>query len=169
MASLSFAASVEASKSTSRGPIPAGVYTAIVSAEQEKPVKSGAYNYIEVEFTVVDGEFDGRRAWQRFLVGHPDKAVSGRHQSDMKALMIGCGLPDAQESSELRDIPFSLKLGVKKNKESGEDEQAFYGYSTLSGAAPANAVFQQKSAAPASSFIPPPAPAGKPAAAPWAK
>jgi hypothetical protein len=54
---------------------PVGEYIAEVTASDYKPTKSGNGKYIELEFTILDGEYAGRKYWDRLNVRHENKVA----------------------------------------------------------------------------------------------
>lgn len=62
-------------ETTNYDPIPDGEHECIVNAYQWKDAKSGG-NYLEIEFAISGGDFDGRLVWERLnLINKNDMAV----------------------------------------------------------------------------------------------
>jgi len=103
---------------------PVGEYVAEVTASDYKPTKSGNGKYIELEFTILDGEYAGRKYWDRLNVRHENKVAMEIANSSMKDLMKAIGKPNEHcgDTSMLHGIPVKLKIGMSKRKDTGEDQ-----------------------------------------------
>lgn len=163
---------IEASAPRSFEPLPTGTYTAIVSGDKSSYTKAGD-EMLTMEYTIIDGEFNNRRVWTNLNVGHSEKATADRALADLKALSVACNIFTLQNTAELRDIPFTLKLGQrqKNNAEKGVMEQSVGGYLPLNIAAKPGRL---PAAAPPTTLrpavtAPARAVAGAGATAPWAK
>ncbi len=168
-------AGVNPSAPRSFEPLPPGIYTVIVSDDAAKTSKYGD-TYISMEYTVIDGEFNNRRIWENMNIGHNKSDVAGRALADLKALACAVGIPDAETTGELKDIPFQLKVGQRKSSRDdaapGAMEQTVQGYIAMDiparpgrlPAAPAPAPIRRTAAA-AQTEAPAPAPAPAPARA----
>jgi hypothetical protein len=103
---------------------PVGEYIAEVTASDYKPTKSGNGKFIELEFTILDGEYAGRKYWDRLNVQHENKMAMDIANSSMKDLMKAIGKPNepCRNTSMLHGIPVKLKVGISKRKDTGEDQ-----------------------------------------------
>ena len=74
MAQFSFnASSAPQPSAPQRGPLPPGSYEVIIAQSDIKATKAGTGEYIELEMQIVDGEYTGRRIWERLNVTNPNK------------------------------------------------------------------------------------------------
>jgi hypothetical protein len=165
---------VEAAAPKSFGPLPAGDYVAIVTGDETKLTAAGD-SAMQFEYTIIDGEFTNRKIWDYMNVGHSKPETQASALRDLKALCSACGVMDPDDTAELHDIPFTLKLGIKVDKETKDKKNSVQGYISMTGgaatapaarpAAPA-APFQRAvaGAPPAFTRTAPPAAASAPAA-----
>lgn len=56
---------VDFSKVSSFEPIPSGIYEARITKIEEKATKDGSGSYLNIEFTIQDGEFENRKVWTK--------------------------------------------------------------------------------------------------------
>lgn len=154
MASLNFdATSVD--PTSPFAPLPAGSYRAHVTASEVKPTKNGAGQYLQLEFTVLDGAFKGRKFWERLNIQNPNQTAQEIAQRTLSAICHATGVLKLTNSQQLHGIPVTVKLTVKQD--AGRDPQnEVKGYEKAEGGAPATAATTSA----------PPAAAGAPA---WAK
>jgi hypothetical protein len=103
---------------------PVGEYIAEVTASDYKPTKAGNGKFIELEWTILDGEYAGRKYWDRLNVKHENKVAEDIANSSMKDLMKAIGQPNerCKNTNMLHGIPVKLKIGISKRKDTGEDQ-----------------------------------------------
>lgn len=103
---------------------PVGEYIAEVTGSDYKPTKAGNGKFIELEFTILDGEYAGRKYWDRLNVRHENKVAMDIANSSMKDLMKAIGKPNEScgNTNMLHGIPVKLKIGMSKRKDTGEDQ-----------------------------------------------
>ena len=53
-------------------PIPAGKYLAAITESEMKPTKKGSGSFLQLTFTVLDGEYKGRLLWCRLNLNNPN-------------------------------------------------------------------------------------------------
>lgn len=132
------------------GPLPKGIYTAIVMDTDVKTTKNGDGQYIAVTFQIVDGEHANRRVWQNINVSNPNKQAEDIGRSELAALCFACGVDKLTDTEELHDIPLGIEVGIDKKD---PERNRVLGYNKLEGA----------TAKPAAAA----APAAKASAKPW--
>jgi len=103
---------------------PVGEYIAEVTASDYKPTKSGNGKYIELEFIILDGEYAGRKYWDRLNVQHENKTAMDIANSSLRDLLEATGLSSQPFSKTitLHNIPVKLKIGISKRKDNGEEQ-----------------------------------------------
>jgi len=141
-------------------------------ASQMKPTKDGTGQYLECEFSVLDGPHKGRRLWTRLNLVNKNKQAVDIAERELAAICKAVGKPRPSDSNELHSIPLLLDIGYEpakaadpvKNKPARKAENYFKGYHPASAAA-------QVSAAATTAPVPqaPAAPAPRPSTPPWAK
>lgn len=138
--------------SPSRGPLPAGDYPVVITKSDVKATKAGTGHYIELEIQVTDGEFSGRRLWERLNVDNPNKTAEDIAKAALGQLCTAVDVLDMEDTEQLHDIPFVISVEIDRKE---PDRNRVVGYSKL--------ISAPKAA---------PAPAARPAASgarPWQK
>lgn len=152
MAQFSFnAASAPQPSSPQRGPLPPGSYEVIIAQSDIKATKAGTGEYIELEMQIVDGEYQGRRIWERLNVNNPNKTAEDIAKAALGALCMAVGVDDLTDTEQLHDIPFIIGVEVDR-KDPTRNRVMSYG--------------QAAAPAPKPAPVKPTAPAG---ARPWAR
>jgi hypothetical protein len=106
------------------GVLPVGDYIAEITNSDYKPTKKGNGKYIELEFTIIDGAYVGRKFWDRLNIQHENKAAMDIANSALRDLLVATGLASQPFSKTvtLHNIPVKLKIGITKRKDTGEDQ-----------------------------------------------
>ncbi|KPL28543.1 MAG: hypothetical protein AMJ72_02685 [Acidithiobacillales bacterium SM1_46] len=107
-------------------PLPKGDYQAIVTDSQLKTTKAGDGEYIELTMQIVDGEYSGRRHWERLNVVNKSEKTQNIARSHLNSLAQACGVPNLKDTSELHDIPFMLSMDLDRREE-GKNKVMGYG------------------------------------------
>ena len=148
-------------------PLPAGEYLAMITESEWKDASTGHGNkYLQFTFEVVEGEYKGRKFWDRLnLVNQNQTAVEIAHRT-LSAICHAVGKVRAKDSQELHNIPLLVKLSIKQGPNGPTNEVRGYKAANGNGAP----VLQPASAVPAGSGTPTPPPqqAAKPRP-PWAR
>ena len=95
-------------------PLPPGDYTAIVSESDMRDTKAGTGKYIELCIHIVEGQYEGRRLWERLNVYNPSERAENMARSQLKGLSIAVGKPGTKDREELHDIPFIISLDIDR-------------------------------------------------------
>lgn len=136
--------------------LPKGVYNAEITDSEMKDTAAGTGQYMQFEFTILDGEFAGRKAWARLNLVNQNKSAEDIARRELSAICHAVGVLRVSDSQELHNWPLQIDIAVEKRKDTGEDTNRIKGYIPVAGAKPA-AFGAAKPAAPAK------------AAPPWAK
>ncbi|MFW5690785.1 MAG: DUF669 domain-containing protein [Planctomycetota bacterium] len=120
MANLTGFNAHEVEPTTPFEPIPAGRYLAAVTASEMKPVKSGSGSYLELTFTVLEGEYKNRVLWARLNLNNPNPTAVKIARSELSALCRAVGVMQPKDSVELHNIPLLITVKVKKRSDNDE-------------------------------------------------
>lgn len=135
--------------------LPKGKYLAMAIASELKATKTGTGEYLQITFEVIDGQFKGRKIFERLNIRNQNKVAEDIAQRALSGLCHAVGVLNLQDSDQLHDIPVVLDISIDEPKGDYEAQNRVKGYS--SAGAPATAT-RAPAAAPAST----PAAAGKP-------
>ncbi len=130
-------------------PIPAGKYLAAITESEMKPTKNGSGSYLQMTFTIMDGEYKNRVLWARLNLNNPNATAVKIARSELSAICHAVGVLQPRDSVELHNIPLLITVKVKKREDTGELTNEIKGYEPKSVAA------GQPQQAPAASNTPP--------------
>ena len=135
MANLNGFNAHEVEPSTSFDPLPAGKYIAAITASETKPTKNGDGNYLQLEFTILDGEYKDRKVWDRLCLNHPNPQTVKIARGNLSALCRAVGVMQPRDSVELHNIPLQITVKFKKREDTGELANEVRGYAKKEAAA----------------------------------
>jgi hypothetical protein len=106
-------------------PLEKGTYLVAITDYAFKTGKNG-WEGIRFEFTVQTGKSAKRKLWHQFTVAHDKKDVADRGRSDLVGMLTAAGHPNPTnpDSAPIKGLQLGVKLRVRKNKETGESENA---------------------------------------------
>jgi len=143
-------------------PIPADTYQAQITGSSVEDTKAKNGKYIKLEFTILSGEYKGRKIWTNLNIINPNPVAVEIAQKELATLCRACGKPVIQDTQEIHGVPFNMKVKITPAKGDWPAGNAPCGYESLSGAgAPPAATGSHKEAeasgdasAPSSSGVP---------------
>jgi hypothetical protein len=115
-------------------PLPAGDYTAIITDSDMKDTKAGTGKYIELSMQVVEGQYEGRRLWERLNVYNPSEQAERIARSQLNQLSAAVGRTGTTDTESLHDIPFVISLDIDRREPT---RNKVMGYSAAGKARPA--------------------------------
>lgn len=114
MATINFnAAEVQPS---SREPIPAGVYEAVIVGSESKPMKSGNGMGFDFEFEIISGERKGSKLFSWITFEHrtsPKAQQIGREQ--LSAMCHAVGIAQLNDTAQLHNLPMLITVAIDRN------------------------------------------------------
>lgn len=116
-------------------PLPAGWYPVAITDSEFKPTKKNDGQYLQLEYTVLEGEYEGRRVWDRLNLDNPNQTAVEIAQRSLSAICRAVGVMTPTDSTELHDRPFEVKLSVKPAKGEYEPSNEVKGYRAMGEAA----------------------------------
>jgi len=139
----------EVEPTTSFDPIPAGKYLVAITESEMKPTKSGAGSYLQLTFTIIEGEYKGRVLWSRLNLNNANATAVKIARGELSAICRSVGVMQPRDSVELHNIPLVIVVKVKKRQDTGELTNEVKGYEAKAAAA------GQPQQAPAANNTPP--------------
>ena len=127
MATLDFNAN-DVAPTTEYQPLPAGKYLAEITASEQKQTKSGNGNYLELEYTVIEGPCKGRKVWDRLCLNHPNELTQRIARGNLSAICHAVGVMQPRDSVELHNLPLVLTVKCKKRADTDEVSNEVKGY-----------------------------------------
>lgn len=139
------------------GAMPVGLYAVMASSSEVKATKAGTGQYLQFTLDVLDEQYNNKKVWVRLNLWNPNQTAVTIAQQELAALCKAVNVLTPDDSSELCGIPFVVRLGIEKDKATGNENNKVVNYYST---AAANALPQEQATAPAAN----PAAANKPAA-----
>ena len=135
MANLNGFNANEVKPNTPFDPLPAGKYLAAITATEMKPTKAGDGSYLQIEFTVLEGEYKERKVWDRLCLNHPNAQTVKIARGNLSSLCRAVGVMQPKDSVELHNLPLVITVKVKKREDTGELTNEVKGYAKKDSAA----------------------------------
>lgn len=99
-----------------------------VSASQMKPTKTGDGSYLEITFEITEGEYRGRKLWDRLCINHPNSTTVKIARGNLSAICRAVGVMQPRDSVELHNLPLQINVKCKKRKDTGDLTNEIKGY-----------------------------------------
>ncbi|MBN2561926.1 MAG: DUF669 domain-containing protein [Phycisphaerae bacterium] len=135
MANLNGFNATEVEPTTSFEPLPAGKYLAAVTESEMKPTKSGSGSYLQLTFTILEGEYKNRVLWARLNLNNPNATAVKIARSELSAICHAVGVMQPRDSVDLHNLPLVITVKLKKRDDTGELNNEIKGYARKDAAA----------------------------------
>lgn len=147
-------------------PLPEGKYPVVVSASEMKPTKENTGSYLELELTVIEGAYNGRKVWARLNLENQSATAVKIARQQLSAICRAVGVLTINDSSQLHNRPLLIHVVCKPRSDGNGITNEVKSYEPL----PANPAVSAPTpvAPPASAPSAPPQAAG-PGPAPWGR
>jgi len=122
LASLNFNAANVAPQQSFQ-PIPAGVYTVMVTDSEVKPTKNGTGQMAVFGLQVVDGEHRGRKVFARINVQNQNPQAEAIGQSQLSSLCHAAGVLQLVDTSQLHSKVVRAKVKIRKDETGRYEDQ----------------------------------------------
>lgn len=136
-------------------PLPKGRYLAAITASEMKQTKAGDGEYLQLEFSVLEGQYTGRKVWSRLNLSNPNPKAEDMARRELAAICHAVTLVRIGDSAELHDRPVTIEVAIEAGKDGAENNRI-------------TAYIQTGQAAPTLAPAAAAAATGKKAAPPWA-
>lgn len=97
--------------------LPAGQYAVKVTAGEMKRTKKGTGEFLQIEMTVVEGQHQGRKIFDRFNLVNPNAEAVKIARGQFAALREAVGVLDPNDPADLMGPRFQLVLKCAKRRE----------------------------------------------------
>lgn len=155
MATLNFDAST-VDPNDSFDPIPAGWYNAIIDDTEMKPTRDGSGQYLQIRFSVIDGEYANRKVFTRLNLKNNNPVAQEIAYKDLSAICRAVNVIRVEDTQQLHGIPLMVKVKIRPAQGEWEASNEVSGYkgandgmANAQAPAPAAPVPQQQPAMPA--------------------
>ena len=163
MATLNFNAN-DVEPSVEFEAIPAGKYQAVIVDSDMKPNKAGTGEYLQLEFEIIEGEYQNRKVWTRLNLNNPNPDAVRMARADLSAICHAVGVIQPGDSVDLHNLPLTITVKCRKTPD-GDIVNEIKGYAAKAPGSGGAVTPATSAAAPQQS-----APQGTaPSAPPWAR
>ena len=104
---------LEVEPQTSMEPLPAGWYKCVISETEEKPTKAGTGSYLQLQLDVIEGQYQGRKAFDRLNLKNPNQTAVEIAQRTLSSICRAVNVNNPRDSYELCDKPLMVKVAVR--------------------------------------------------------
>jgi hypothetical protein len=140
---------------TSFDPIPAGWYTASMSAAELKATKAGTGQYIAIRYDVTGPTHQGRVVYGNLNIKNQSPKAEEIGRQQLRDILEAIGVPKVSDTDQLIGHSLQIKVDVEKSEQYGDKNQ-IKAFKAIEGGAPPKLVST-------------PMPTVAKAAPPWAK
>ncbi len=126
--------------------LPAGKYKVQVVDSDMRPTKNGDGQYLWLEMEILDGEYQGRKMWDRMNLVNPNAQAVEIAQRQLSALCHATGKMHVADSEDLHFIPVIATVRVRPARENYDASNEIRGYEPVGGTV---SQMPQRQAAPA--------------------
>ena len=116
-------------------PIPAGKYLAAITDSEMKPTKSGGGQYLQLTFTILEGQYKNRILWSRLNLDNANATAVKIARAELSAVCHAVGVMSPKDSVELHNVPLVITVKLKKREDTGEMTNEVKGYAKKEAAA----------------------------------
>ena len=92
--------------------IPAGIYCAHIVQSEMRSTQSGGH-YLWLELDIIDGEFRGRKLWDRLNLVNSNQTAADIAQRTLSAICHATGQMKVQDSEQLHFKPMNITVKVR--------------------------------------------------------
>lgn len=93
--------------------LPAGWYDVLIDNSEVVPTKAGDSTILKIRYSVVDGEFAGKKVFGQLNIANPNPIAQDIAFKQLSAICHAVNVLDCQDSQQLHNIPFKIRVKVK--------------------------------------------------------
>jgi len=123
MATLNFNAAQVPTDFGTQDCVPAGWYNVMVDETEMKPTKDGSGAYLQVRFTVLDGQYVNRKVFTRMNLQNSNPTAQEIAYKQLSALCHAVNVLQLQDSVQLHGLPLKVKVKVRKDSTGQYEDQ----------------------------------------------
>jgi len=93
--------------------VPAGSYTAVIIASENKQTKSNNGSYLEFTLEIIEGQYKGRKVWDRLNLVNQNQTAVEIATRTLASICKAVAVTKPRDSAELHNKPMQVLLAVK--------------------------------------------------------
>lgn len=129
-------------------PVPAGWYTVQITASETKPTSKNNGSYLQLEMTILDGQYKGRKLFDRLNLNNENPVAVEIAYRTLSAICHATNVIQVRDSSELHNRPMEAKVSVRPADGNYDASNDVKGYRALGSGANAQQGQPQPGGAP---------------------
>ncbi|MGE4486334.1 MAG: DUF669 domain-containing protein [Synergistaceae bacterium] len=141
-------------------PIPEGMYHVICVNSEIKPTKDGNGSYIELQFKVQGGDYDGRLLFERLNLWNQNEVAVDIANKTLTSICLVTGVSQFNDTNQLHGIPFTIYVTVQPAKGEYGPSNNIKGYYDVNGIKSSDIRKASTSSGPGGAPQPPQGPGG---------
>lgn len=118
----------EVDPATDLDPVPAGKYMAMITESELKPTKDNTGRYLQLTFTILDGQFKGRNLWARLNLENTNATTVKIARAELSSICRAIGVMTPRDSCELHNLPMQITVKLRKRADTGELQNEIRGF-----------------------------------------
>lgn len=100
--------------------LPKGKYMVIITDSEVKETKDRTGKYLQLTHEIVDGQFKGRKLWNRLNIVNRSKEAEDIAHRNLSSLCRAAGVAQLADSSQLHNIPVIADVKISKDGEQND-------------------------------------------------
>tara|TARA_R110000803_G_scaffold28011_10_gene65139 strand:+ start:7173 stop:7682 length:510 start_codon:yes stop_codon:yes gene_type:complete len=153
-------------ESMSFDPLPDGWYDVRIDGTDLKPTKANNGEYLEIQMTVLGGQFANRKLWDRLTLKHPNETTTAIAARTLGDICRAVNITALQQTEELHGKPVRIRLKIKQDSTWGPRNEV-QAYEASTGAATPPTTGAATTSAPGGVNTPTPTPTAAADVPPW--
>lgn len=98
-------------------PLPDGNYVALIEESDVKTNRAGDGTYLNLRWTVIQGDYTGRKVFQNITLTHTNEKWQARGEEDLQRLCGCLGMAAwPQDSKQLHEIPCLISVFIREQE-----------------------------------------------------
>lgn len=94
--------------------LPVAEYQAVITESELKKANSGNFAYFNFTFEIIDGEYTGRKIWQRITQNSDSEKARNIGKAQLASICRAVGKMTPNDTEELHDLPMLIRVGIEK-------------------------------------------------------
>lgn len=116
-------------------PVPADTYIMHITGSSIESTKKKDGKFIKLEFTILEGEYKGRKIWTNLNIVNPNPVAMEIAKKELATLCRATGKLNIADTQELHGIPFQGRVKVTPAKEDWPAKNEMVSYKRIEGMA----------------------------------
>ena len=93
-------------------PIPAGLYTVQITDSEVVDLKSGNGRSLVLTFEITEGQYQGRKLWDRLNIQHTNQEAQAISQRTLADLFLATNSAPTRDSEDLHFKPMTARVAI---------------------------------------------------------